>query len=215
MILSGIPFRIWEKVIKIGTIFFFLTSVISPFFILIIYLFESDLEPLLTKNNPLSTNRAKTTKNYLAGTTQNRSKNRHIPFIPSPVIKKNLVFSYHNTRPDISGDYAKELHLETINKSAITKENEQIYINCTKNGEIEFSDDKTPYSVIPTIISEDKVSLAYTVQYEDKDNKPIYALTEDVILKKRPAKRFSLSNISVEAKNLLSCSQYLKEDDPY
>lgn len=212
MIFSKIPFRIWERVIRIGSIIFFTTSIISPFLGLTFYLFESDLESFLAEKHE----RNKKTKKKIAEKKHISQKSIFdaptTPFIPAPNIEEFLTFSYHNTRPGQSNNSYRELHLDTEKKSVTCKENETVFLLCKSDGSIEFTDQKTPFSITSTIHSKNELSLDYTVTYENKEEEKIFSSTRKVQLKKQPAKNFSLSRSSKKAIKQLHRCTFLKED---
>lgn len=213
MIIKGIPFRIWEKVIRFGTGFFFITAIISPFLALILYIFEADFEYLFVKTQS-DHNTKQNITNYAndAGLIDPLLDENHTPYIPIPDIEKNISFIHYNYRPDNPKNANRLISLATKNSSLIAKEQELIYLDCKDINNIQFTKDVTPYSITPISIQDNKILLNFEVSYKTKEGVILFQNTEKIELKKIPQQATKLSSAAISAKRSLENTNYFSSD---
>jgi|GEM_PF-3480203 len=213
MIISGIPFRLWEKAIRFGIVFFFISTIVSPLFILMLYFFDLNYTCLHGKSTQkISVEKEDFYSNNQQDALETVVKIPAKPYIPIPEITSNITFMDYNYRPDKQVSTAGTILLSTEKASLLTKEHSRIYLNCSDPSTITFSDQKTPFCIIPTSLKDNDLTLTFEVTYENKKNEIIYQSSSKVILHKNSKSDSSLSKEAKAALSILETATFVKED---
>lgn len=213
MIISGIPFRLWEKVIRLGTAFFFITTLISPFLILILYFFEADINFFFGKKNQKKSIE-KTYSKSKAPQSFNETflEGEYNVYVPLPDLESTIKFIDYNYRPDKQGSSTDTILLSVGKETLFTKERDRIYLDCSDPSTIKFSDQKTPFSITPISLNGNGLELNFELNYQNKKNEIIYKTSSKVLLEKSSKNKSYLSKDATAALKSLETAKSLKED---
>ncbi len=213
MIISGIPFRLWEKVIRFGTAFFFITTLISPFLILILYFFEADFDLSFGKKSQKNPFEKKYSKSKVTlSTNKDFLEKQNNVYVPIPDLESTIMFIDYNYRPDKQGSSADTILLSIGNKTLLTKERACIYLDCSDPSNIKFSAQKTPFSLTPISLKGNGLELNFELCYLNKSNEPIYKTSSKVLLEKSSKNKSLLSSEAKAALKSLESAKSFKED---
>jgi hypothetical protein len=212
MIIKGIPFRIWERVIRSATGFFFIATIISPFLAHILYLFDADIDYLFTKSSSQKPSELEVTHDHLALKELTILEETNDPFIPAPDIKSHIQFIHYNARPDTDGNNHNTISLACNKKRKHIRQNEPLFLDCSDDARITFSDTPTPYTLTPTRVSKNGLTLSLNTQYKNKNEEVIYNSTKAVHLKKAFKEKTKLANSSKNALESLKSVSFLPPD---
>lgn len=213
MIISGIPFRLWEKVIRFGTAFFCITTFLSPFLILILYFFEADFDFFLKKQAQKSS----TVKKYSKSKDNGPSKGDFLEkpykaYVPLPDLESAIKFIDYNYRPDKQGSNSDTILLSTGKDTLLTKELSRIYLDCSDASNITFSNQKTPFSITPISLNGNGLVLDFEVIYQNRKNEIIYKTSTKINLQKSSKSKSLLSKEGEIALKSLEAAKAFKED---
>ena len=213
MIVRGISYRVWERVIRLGSYFFFITAILSLFLGSILILIKADFDFLSIKKNFLVKEKCAHTDSFKKkGTNPSLLVTKHIPFVPTPNILKHLTFLHHNDRPDITNSNDRSISISSSENTLLTKEDEIIYLQCDPSDKIRFTNVETPYSITPVSVKDDALLLNFEVKYKNKENKEIYHTSELISLEKNPKSLSKLDKDSQQLVNSIASAKFYGPD---
>jgi len=212
MIIKGIPFRVWKRVISILNGFFFAVTLITPLIALIFYIFEADFDLFFTKSELTASKSKKPAEKIIPQQELSILDETEVPFIPIPEINEHIKFTHYNARPDVDPKSEKTISLAT-NKETITAiPHASIFLNCNEQSNISFSEEKTPYKLTPVKVSEKGLLLTLDTVYTNKKGEVIYKASKDVYLEKAFNSDAKISTQSNNAFKSLNKAKFFAPD---
>jgi hypothetical protein len=203
MIVIGIPFKIWEKVIRYFCILFFIILSISP----LLFLFKDILLPSAYEMDKATGGKTLSKKSFSLSFLDKNLP----PTLPSPDISSYLSYLSFNNRPDNKESFPPILLSSTDNRIQISL-NERVYLRSKDLNHIEFTSATTPYFITPIAVNETGLTLKYECLYKNKEGAELYHRSDLVFLPKSEPSFGSLDPFSEESLKSLNSAKFYPPD---
>jgi hypothetical protein len=185
MIIKGMSYIRWQKMVQNGTTFFLAAAILLPILTFICFLFESDFSTLIgTKASYANKRKGSLAERGVLGEKTFWDNQKHQAYIPIPNIKDSIFFTGYNYRPDANNAGTRIISLSTSQNKLFAKEKERIYLNCSDAGSITFSKKSTPYSFLPVSVDSKGLLINLEVKYQKETGEIIYESSNKLLLKK-------------------------------
>ncbi|MCH9618545.1 MAG: hypothetical protein SP4CHLAM5_06780 [Chlamydiia bacterium] len=185
MIIKGMSYTKWQKIVQMGTTFFSVIAIFLPIFTLFCYLLDSDFSTLMGgKASYANGKKKKLVESKSSGDHSIWNNETHQAYIPIPDIEKSIFFTGYNYRPDANHTGSRLISLSSSKNKLFAKEKERIYLNCSDPMSITFSEKSSPYSLVPMSIDNKGLTIRLEVKYEKKTGEIIYESNKELLLKK-------------------------------
>ncbi len=188
----GISFPRYRQFLNLGIIFFVCALVVVPFWSLVIYVFNE--KPVIRGENlgnsfdnlkSLSKRGTGKAKLSLNGALNPLGEN-DIARVKFPLLKDMLIFLENTPRPD-----HKKLRdvfvlgLEGSHEKKVFTDGEIVYLDCSSENEISFSEVISPFYFIPKFKENNELDIEFTIDFKGDDGEIIYQDSQNFTLKKK------------------------------
>lgn len=184
---KGIAIPKYQKILNAGIVFFFVVTWVIPLWALVNYVllersdvkWDSKFFALSSKN--MDKKRNQFNDNCFEFLTEENACR-----IPLPDLAHQLVVLEHIARPDFEkSDKSVLFGLEEGHQKRLAHLGERVFLQCSDEHQIAFSEERTPFWIEPILKEKDKINIVLHVECLGESGEALYSADESFCMQER------------------------------